>query len=155
MSSDEDWITEEMDDYFLGSEVEEEYVDPDDYSYVDPETGLTPKQEAYLAYKEALELYNWNWVGTPWWARTEDPPRWEDFWQEPVYVQPRQTYRPTRQSSQTSHSTRQSKKPNSKKSRPYHHVDGEAVVDTIGGILLILFCLGCLVGFVVLLIRNS
>ena len=44
-----------MDDYFLGSEVEEEYVDPDGYSYVDPETGLTPKQQAYLAYKQALD----------------------------------------------------------------------------------------------------
>ena len=93
--SDDDWITEEMDDYFLGSEVEEECVDPDGYSYVDPETGLTPKQQAYLAYKQALDEYDQNWVGTPWWARTEDPPRWEDFWQEPVYEQPyRPSYRP-------------------------------------------------------------
>lgn len=34
---DDDWITEDVDDYFLGSEVEEEYVDPEGYSYVDPE----------------------------------------------------------------------------------------------------------------------
>ena len=88
MSDDEDWITEDMDDYFLGTQVEEEYIDPNDYSYVDPVTGLTPKQQAYLDYKRALELYNYNWVGTPWWARTEDPPRWEDFWQEPVYQRP-------------------------------------------------------------------
>lgn len=88
MSDDEDWITEDMDDYYLGTQVEEEYVDPSDYSYVDPETGLTPKQQAYLDYKRALELYNYNWVGVPWWARKEDPPRWEDFWQEPVYQQP-------------------------------------------------------------------
>ena len=43
-----------MDDYFLGSEVEEEYVDPDGYSSVDPETGLTPKQQAYLAISKPL-----------------------------------------------------------------------------------------------------
>lgn len=50
---------------------------------------------AYLAYKQALDEYDQNWVGTPWWARTEDPPRWEDFWQEPVYEQPyRLSYRP-------------------------------------------------------------
>ena len=88
MTDDEDWITEDMDDYFLGTPQEPEPVDPKDYSYVDPETGLTPKQQAYLDYKRALELYNYNWVGVPWWARKEDPPRWEDFWQEPVYVQP-------------------------------------------------------------------
>ena len=88
MTDDEDWITEDMDDYFLGTPQEPEYVDPNDYSYVDPETGLTPKQQAYFAYKQALEEYNYNWVGVPWWARKEDPPRWEDFWQEPVYVQP-------------------------------------------------------------------
>ena len=88
MTDDEDWITEDMDDYYLGTQVEEEYVDPNDYSYVDPETGLTPKQQAYLDYKRALELYNYNWVGVPWWARKEDPPRWEDFWQEPVYQRP-------------------------------------------------------------------
>lgn len=82
MSGDEDWITDDMDDYFLGTEIEEEYVDVDDDSYVNPETGLTPKQEAYLAYKEACEIYEANWVGTSWWARTEDPPRWEDLWQD-------------------------------------------------------------------------
>ena len=88
MSDDEDWITEDMDDYFLGTQVEEEYIDPNDYSYVDPVTGLTPKQQAYIDYKNALARYNYDWVGTPWWARTEDPPRWEDFWQEPAYQQP-------------------------------------------------------------------
>ena len=88
MSDDEDWITEDMDDNFLGTPQEPEYVDPTDYSYVDPETGLTPKHQAYLDYKRALELYNYNWVGVPWWARKEDPPRWEDFWQEQVYQQP-------------------------------------------------------------------
>ena len=55
--SDDDWITEDMDDYFLGSEVEEECVDPEGYSYVDPETGLTPKQQAYLAYKQEQYFY--------------------------------------------------------------------------------------------------
>ena len=89
MSDDEDWITEDMDDYYLGTQVEEGYVDSNDYSYVDPETGLTPNQQAYLDYKRALELYNYNWVGVPWWARKEDPPRWEDFWQESVvYARP-------------------------------------------------------------------
>ena len=79
----EDDFIEDMDDYFLGTEgVEEEYVEFDDGSCVNPETGLTPKQEAYLAFKEACEIYEANWVGTPWWARTEDPPRWEDFWQD-------------------------------------------------------------------------
>ena len=51
--TDEDWITEDMDDYFLGTPQEPEYVDPGDYSYVDPETGLTPKQQASLDYKRA------------------------------------------------------------------------------------------------------
>ena len=55
------------------------------------------KQQAYLEYKRALEIYNANWVGTPWWARTEDPPRWEDFWQEPPYDRPYQpAYQPKR-----------------------------------------------------------
>ena len=53
MTDDEDWITEDMDDNFLGAPQEPEYVDPNDYSYVDPETGLTPKQQAYLDYKRA------------------------------------------------------------------------------------------------------
>lgn len=88
MSDDEDWITEDMDDYFLGTPEEPEYVDLDDYSYVDPETGLTPKQQAYQDYLDDLEAYYNSWEGTPWWARTEDPPQWEDYWQEPVYVQP-------------------------------------------------------------------
>ena len=35
-------------------------------------------------------------LGVPWWARKEDPPRWEDFWQEPSYEQP---YRPGNQGS--------------------------------------------------------
>lgn len=97
MTDDEDWITEDMDDYFLGTPQEPEYVDPNDYSYVNPETGLTPKQQAYLDYKQALEEYNYNWVGTPWWARKEDPPRWENFWHEPAYQQPyRPAYQPKR-----------------------------------------------------------
>ena len=53
MSEDEDWITEDMDDYLLGTPQKPEYVAPNDYSYVDPETGLTPKQQAYLDYKRA------------------------------------------------------------------------------------------------------
>ena len=54
MTDDEDWITEDMDDYFLGTPEEPEYVDPDDYSYVDSETGLTPKQQAYQDYLDYL-----------------------------------------------------------------------------------------------------
>lgn len=93
MANDEDWIEEEMDDYFLGTPEEEDYIDPADYSYRDPATGMTPKQEDYFAYKQALEDYNYNWVGTPWWARTEDPPRWDDYWREPEnYQRPSSQY---------------------------------------------------------------
>ena len=128
MTDDEDWITEEMDDYFLGSQ-EEEYIAPNDYSYVDPETGLSPKQQAYLDYKRALELYNSNWVGVPWWARKEDPPRWEDFWQEPPYGRPYQpAYLP--------------KRPISKRDR----------LEKWGVVALVLFYVGGLIGFLVYLL---
>ena len=79
---DEEWIEAEMDEYFH-QQPEEEFIDPNDYSYVDPRTGLTPKQQAYLDYMQALEDYEANWIGTPVMDRTEDPPQWEDFWREP------------------------------------------------------------------------
>ena len=28
------------------------------------------------------EEYEANWVGVPWYERTEEPPQWEDFWQD-------------------------------------------------------------------------
>ena len=85
---DEEWIEAEMDEYFH-QQPDEEYIDPNDYSYVDPQTGLTPKQQAYLEYRQAWDDYEANWIGTPYMDRTEDPPRWEDFWQEPQqYVRP-------------------------------------------------------------------
>lgn len=46
---DEDWIEYEMDEYYLNG-PQTHYVDPADYSYVDPMTGLTPKQQAWLDY---------------------------------------------------------------------------------------------------------
>lgn len=61
---------EMMDDYFLGTPEED----------VEPQTWT--RQEAYLAYRQAYEEYEANWVGVPWYERTEDPPRWEDFWQD-------------------------------------------------------------------------
>ena len=72
VAMDDEYLEEEMmDDYFLGTPEE----------YVDPQAGWT-RQEAYLAYREACDIYEANWVGTPWYERTEDPPRWEDFWQD-------------------------------------------------------------------------
>ena len=89
---DEEWIEAEMDEYFH-QQPEEEYIDPNDYSYVDPQTGLTPKQQAYLEYRQAWDDYEANWIGTPYMDRTEDPPRWEDFWQEPTsYQRPNRQY---------------------------------------------------------------
>ena len=75
---DDDYTIEDemMDDYYLGTPqeyVEEEVV-------VDPSTGLTPRQLAYLEYRQACEAYEASWIGVPWYARSEDPPRWEDFW---------------------------------------------------------------------------
>ncbi len=97
MSSDEDWITEDMDDYYLGTiEPEPEYVDfsydDDDDGEPDPETGLTPKQQAYQDYLYALEVYCQSNVGIPWYARNQQPPQWEDFWPPVVY---QQSYQPT------------------------------------------------------------
>ena len=89
---DEEWIEAEMDEYFH-QQPDEEYIDPNDYSYVDPQTGLTPKQQAYLEYRQAWDDYEANWIGTPYMDRTEDPPRWEDFWQEPTsYQRPNRQY---------------------------------------------------------------
>ena len=89
---DEEWIEAEMDEYFH-QQTEEEYIDPSDYSYVDPRTGLTPKQQAYLNYQQAWDDYEANWVGTPYMDRTEDPPQWEDFWREPhQFVRPNYNY---------------------------------------------------------------
>ena len=89
---DEEWIEAEMDEYFH-QQPEEEYIDPNDYSYVDPRTGLTPKQQAYLDYQQAWDDYEANWVGTPYMDRTEDPPQWEDFWREPhQFVRPNYNY---------------------------------------------------------------
>lgn len=89
---DEEWIEAEMDEYFH-QQPEEEYIDPNDYSYVDPRTGLTPKQQAYLDYRQAWDDYEANWVGTPYMDRTEDPPQWEVFWREPhQFVRPKQNY---------------------------------------------------------------
>lgn len=62
-------IEDEMDDYFLGTPEEES-----------PMTWT--RQEAYAAYRQAVEEYEANWVGVPWYDRTEDPPQWEDFWQD-------------------------------------------------------------------------
>lgn len=95
---DEEWIEAEMDEYFH-QQPEEEYIDPSDYSYVDPRTVLTPKQQAYLDYKQAWDNYEANWVGTPYMERTEDPPQWEDFWQEPVRNQSSRGYNYHAQSS--------------------------------------------------------
>ena len=85
---DEDWIESEMDEYYLNG-PRTHYVDPADYSYVDPKTGLTPKQQAWLDYQADMEVYNSNWIGVPLGERTEDPPRWEDYWHE---MDPRQAY---------------------------------------------------------------
>lgn len=81
---DDDYAIEDemMDDYYLGTvEPEPEQVD---FSYddgkPDPQTGLTPMQQAYRDYLHALEVYIQNWAGVPWYARTEEPPRWADFW---------------------------------------------------------------------------
>ena len=69
-----------MDDYSLEDEM------MDDYFLGTPEEDVCPqtwtRQEAYLAYRQAYEEYEANWVGVPWYERTEDPPRWEDFWQD-------------------------------------------------------------------------
>ena len=69
-----------MDDYSLEDEM------MDDYFLGTPEEGVSPqtwtRQEAYLAYRQACEEYEADWVGVPWYERTEDPPRWEDFWQD-------------------------------------------------------------------------
>ena len=89
---DEEWIEAEMDEYFH-QQPEDEYIAPNDYSYVDPRTGLTPKQQAYLDYQQAWDDYEANWVGTPYMDRTEDPPQWEDFWREPhQFVRTKQNY---------------------------------------------------------------
>lgn len=88
---DEEWIEAEMDEYFH-QQPEEEYIDPNEYSYVDPRTGLTPKQQAYLDYRDACEEYEYNWIGTPYMERPVGPPRWEDFWQEPINVAPQPVY---------------------------------------------------------------
>ena len=48
---DEEWIEAEMDECFH-QQPDEEYID--DYSYVDPRTGLTPKQQAWLDYQQAI-----------------------------------------------------------------------------------------------------
>ena len=86
---DDDIVEAEMDEYF--HQQPDEYIE--DYSYVDPQTGLTPKQQAWEEYQQAWEDYEANWIGTPYMDRTEDPPQWEDFWQEPVtYRQPRRQY---------------------------------------------------------------
>lgn len=89
---DDEWIEAEMDEYFH-QQPDEEYIDPNDYSYVDSRTGLTPKQQAYLDYQQAWDDYEANWIGTPYMDRTEDPPQWEDFWREPhQYVRPSYNY---------------------------------------------------------------
>lgn len=77
---DEDYTidNEIMDDYYLGTS--HEYYE--DQSIVDPVTGLTPRQLAYLEYRRACEAYEAAWVGVPWYARTEDPPQWDDYWQD-------------------------------------------------------------------------
>ena len=66
---DDDYtIEDEMtDDYCLGTfpeYYEEEIV-------ADPRTGLTPRQLAYLEYRQACEEYEVRWVGVPWYARRE------------------------------------------------------------------------------------
>lgn len=67
---EEDFYTEDMDDVFLGT--------PEEYDG----TNTWTRQEADLAYREACEEYEANWVGVPWYERTEEPPQWEDFWQD-------------------------------------------------------------------------
>jgi len=107
---DEEWIEAEMDEYFH-QQPEEEYIDPNDYSYVDPQTGLTLKQQAYLDYRQAWDDYEANWVGTPYMDRTEDPPQWEDFWREPAQFQrpQRYSYAPTSQSNNSLFSSKAEK----------------------------------------------
>ena len=92
---DDDIVEAEMDEYF--HQQPDEYIE--DYSYVDPKTGLTPKQQAWEEYQQAWEDYEANWIGTPYMDRTEDPPQWEDFWQEPVaYQRPNRQYQYHQQS---------------------------------------------------------
>lgn len=107
---DEEWIEAEMDEYFH-QQPEEEYIDPNDYSYVDPRTGLTLKQQAYLDYRQAWDDYEANWVGTLYMDRTEDPPQWEDFWREPAQFQrpQRYSYAPTSQSNNSLFSSKAEK----------------------------------------------
>lgn len=69
---------EMMDDYYFGTS-HDYYTEQ---IIVDPETGPTLRQLAYLEYRRACEAYEAAWVGVPWYTRTEEPPQWEDFWQD-------------------------------------------------------------------------
>ncbi len=73
----DDVIEAEMDEYFHQL-PDEDYFDPNNYSYFDPQTGLTPKQQDWLSYQQDLADYEANWVGTPYMERTEDPTQRED-----------------------------------------------------------------------------
>ena len=83
---DEEWIGAEMDEYFH-LQPDEDGFDTDDGSCVYPGQGLTSKQQAWLDYQQALKDYEADWMGVPFLERTEDPPRWEDFWHEPESFQ--------------------------------------------------------------------